>query len=284
MESDVSRPLVSVLMVVYRPDPVYFPLAVRSILQQTFRDLEFIIVEDPSDQPAAPLLAQFSDDRLRHVCNPQRTTYLGQRNQSLALARAEYGAVIDADDIAHPERIGEQYRLAKSDPNISLLGTQLEVIDPQGQRLGWRRYPTEHAEIIRAFHQHNPFAHPSIFFRPEVLIGLGGYRYDRYPACEDYDLWSRVAKAGHKVANHPHALLQYRSHPGSMKGSKIRGVLRGSREVKQMHWSEDCTLRDRLRSLAERSLLLLPPRLVLRLFERSQLDRQPPPGSPPFPS
>jgi hypothetical protein len=137
-------------------------------------------------------------------------------------------------------------------------------------------YPTDDAGIKRALPRFNPLAHPSVMYRKRVVLEAGGYRYRRYPACEDYELWSRMARSGKRFANHPAPLLRYRIHPGAMKTTHLRGILRGVREVKQMHWVDQMDWRGRLRMCGERGLLWLPPSVALRLFVWSQYRRRRP--------
>lgn len=265
-----KRALISVVMAVFRPDPVYFPQAVKSVLDQTYEELELVIVEDPSDQSAADLLSQFSDPRIRHYCNQSRTGLVAQRNQTLNQARGELVAVLDADDICYPDRIQKQVAFLQRHEDVDVLGSQLEIIDTIGQCIGWRDYPTEHEAMFRAMSRYNPIAQPSVMFRNDRVLKAGGYTYDKYPAVEDYELWSRLVRAGTRIANHQEPLLKYRVHAGGMKTGRLRGSLRGTLEVKETHWGDRMNWRDRLRVCMERTLLCLPPRLVLELFLRTQ--------------
>ena len=101
---------------------------------------------------------------------------------------------------------------------------------------------------------------------------VGGYR-DR--TCEDYDLWSRLALQGARFANLGTALVRYRLHSGAMKSRKLRASLRDTIEIKREHWRGKQTMRGRLRLFGERSLLLLPPALVMALFERLYMRQVP---------
>lgn len=269
----MAKPIISVVMPVLNPHPVYFRQAVESILNQTLEDWELVIVEDPSPRSAAEILRNYPDPRIRHFVNPQRTSLVQQRNRALQEARAELIACQDADDISEPERLAKQFSFMEKNPEITVLGTQLTVIDGDGNILGYRRYPCGHDEIVQAMPRYNPIGQPSVMFRKEVVLKFGGYQYDVYPAVEDYDLWCRLAREGFKFANLLEALVRYRVHVGGMKASKLRGVLKGTIELKKMHWRDQMDFQTRLRLFAEHILLLLPPKLVLWLFLKTQIHK-----------
>lgn len=261
-----KRPLVSVVMPVLDPHPVYFPEAVRSVLDQTLDDLELVIVEDPSSRSAAEMLREFSDPRIRHFRNPQRTCLVDQRNATLAHARAELIACLDADDICEPDRLQKQVDYLQQHPDTCVLGSQLTIIDENSRPRGHRNYPMQHEQIAAALPRFNPIAQPAVMFRSADVHQVGAYKYKEYVGLEDYDLWSRLAKNGYRLANHPQRLLRYRIHPGGLKASKLQGMIRGTLTVKRMHWSREMGWRGRMRMLMERALLWMPPALVMKAF------------------
>ena len=108
-QHSTTAPLVSVVMPVLNPHPKFFFEAVASVLDQTLGDLELVIVEDPSERDAAPILEKFRDRRIRHIRNPRRTSLIEQRNRSIREARAPLVAQLDADDICYPNRLQAQY-------------------------------------------------------------------------------------------------------------------------------------------------------------------------------
>jgi glycosyltransferase involved in cell wall biosynthesis len=265
--SAAPRPLVSVLMPVLRPEPNYFRQAVASILGQKLTDLELLIVEDPSESAAAPLLSEFSDSRIRHIANKERTDLVRQLNQGLHAARAELVARMDADDVADPDRLRCQVDLLAQLPDVSVVGSQLSIIDENGSQRGYRAYPLSPEAIRAALPRYNPLAHPSVLFRRSVIADAGGYQATLHN--EDYDLWSRLALQGHKFANHPEPLLRYRIHSGAVKTTRLRTMIRGTLEVKERYWLPHMNLADRVRLLGERCLLAMPPRLVMAIFKRT---------------
>ncbi len=282
-----SCPRVSVVMPVLNPHPKYFPEAVGSILSQTLEEIELIIVEDPSPRSAAEMLAAFSDARIRYYPNPERSSLVQQRNDAIAQARAQFVACMDADDVSEPTRLQTQYDELTRDVSLGVLGSQLTIIDHHGEPRGYRRYPTGNEAILSSLPRFNPIAQPSVMARKAVIVEAGGYQYSKYPANEDYELWCRLAQRGIRFANHREPLVRYRIHPEGLKSSKLRGIIRGTLEVKRMYWEDTMDLRGRVRMLMERVLLLLPPGSVLRLFAwthfRSRHPRGRAAGSPSVP-
>jgi glycosyltransferase involved in cell wall biosynthesis len=269
-----ERPLVSVVMPVLAPHPTYFRQAVESILAQTLTDLELIIVEDPSDSSGAELLRGITDPRLRHVQNPTRTSLVDQRNQALDATRADFIAMLDADDIAEPQRLATQLEFLRAHPDIGVLGSQLTIIDEVGALIGTRSYPIDHDDIVRAMTRYNSIAQPSVMARRQVLFDAGCYQYRAFPVNEDYELWSRLAARGVRLANHPEALIRYRVHQSGTKAMMLKRMLRATIDVKNKFWRDRMDVGARARYWSEHALLGLPASWVLKLFVLTQYARE----------
>lgn len=282
-QEDVATklPLVSVAMVVYRPHPVYFRQAVQSILAQTLRDFELVIVEDPSPVSSQEFLAGIDDPRIRYFRNPRRTSLVAQRNRALAEARAELVAVQDADDIAEPTRLEQQVDYLRAHPDVGILGSQVAVIDAANAVRGHRSFPLEHESIVQAMKCFLPVSQPSAVFRKSLVLEVGGYQESGagIVGAEDYDLVCRLAQHGVRLANLPEALLRYRLHPGQLKASHLRDIIRGTVRVKRRYWRGQMDLSARIWLGCEYVLLGLPSALVHPLLIRL-LYHQPEPTPP----
>jgi glycosyltransferase involved in cell wall biosynthesis len=274
-EQDAEWPLVSVMMTVTQPDSTFFAQAVESVLGQTLARFELIIVEKPSHSSAASLLERYSDTRIHHFLTSPQSTLVQQRNLALDHARSEYVAVLDADDVCEPNRLEVQYHLLRNNPQIAVLGSQLVIIDERGSVIGRRGYPCESDDVVRAMSRFNAIGHPSVMFRRSIILSAGSYSYSRFPATEDYELWSRLAKLGTVLANHPEALLRYRLHSKSLKSLCVHGILRGTLDVKRRYWRDRMDIRARLRFWAEHALLLMPANWVLGLFRSCVVRPEP---------
>jgi hypothetical protein len=153
---------------------------------------------------------------------------------------------------------------------VSVLGSQITIIDQNGRKRGRRRYPLTHEAILRALPRFNPLAHPSVMYRRGPVLDAGGYTY---PVNEDYELWSRLAWRGVRFANHPESLLEYRIHPSALKATRLREILRGTLEIKRLYWQDRMDTLGRARMLLERLMLWLPPKAVAGLFAATHFRR-----------
>lgn len=207
-------PRVSVVLPVYNGEP-YLAEAIDCILGQTFADFELIIINDGSKDGSNGCVAGFSDPRIRYFEQPN-AGLAATLNRGIALAEGEYLARQDQDDIAHPERLAEQVAFMDKNPDCGMVGTWAEIFSEteSGQRFHY--HPAENLELKLHLHFRNPFVHSSMMLRTDTVRRIGGYTTDttRQPP-EDYELWSRMARAG-KVANIPRVLVRYREVASSM--------------------------------------------------------------------
>lgn len=214
-----QRPRVTVLMTVYNGER-FLPAAVRSVLEQTFPNLELLVVDDGSVDATARILAQFAEDdeRVRILRNARN---LG-RSASAALgvehASGEFLARLDADDVSEPRRIERQVAFLEEHHDIDVVGSWATEIDERDVAVGMRRVPTEPREI-RELIWANPIIHSSSMVRHEALLRIGSY--DRsLPNLEDYELWFRGAASGLRMANLPEPLIRYRVAPHQWRKRK----------------------------------------------------------------
>ncbi|TCD12755.1 glycosyltransferase [Pedobacter frigidisoli] len=202
------EPKITVFMAAYNAAP-FIEESITSILNQTFRDFEFIIVDDGSTDETASIIEGFNDSRILLVKNETNKGLQFTRNRLLNLARGMYIAILDADDVALPERLEKQYNFLSTQPQIALCGGHAEIIDEHGV--------IQQRKIIVPTNQHvnmymlfcNPFINSSSMFRTEVFIELNGYH--DYVISEDFDLFIRFSEK-YEVANIDEFLVKYRIH------------------------------------------------------------------------
>ncbi|MGE0865716.1 MAG: glycosyltransferase [Vicinamibacterales bacterium] len=269
----MTPPLVSIVVPVFEPHPVFFRQAIDSLLAQTYAGFEVIIVEDPSPASGRAMLAGLADRRITHIVNAARTSLPQQHNRALAEARGRFICRFDADDVCEPQRIERELAYLERHPEVDVVGCWLTVIDDQSAVLGMRRYPTDHAAIVAAMQRFNPIANSSVMFRREVYERFGGWRDSTLPA-QDYEWYSRLAAGGARFANLPEPLVRYRLHGGSIKSSQLRGTILTTIDVKRTYWRGQMDLVSRLMLLAEQALLFLPAWLVLKLFVAIRYGRR----------
>jgi glycosyltransferase involved in cell wall biosynthesis len=260
----MTPPLVSIVMPLLMPHPLYFREAIESVVNQSFTDFELIVVEDPSAATGQAFLARFNDARIKYILNSERTSLVRQHNRALSETRGRFICRFDADDICEPQRLERELTFLQSHPGVDIVGSCVTVIDEHGAVIGARQYPLEHNAILAAMRRYNPIANSTVMYRREVYERFGGKRDSPLPA-QDYEWYSRVATGGARFANLAEPLVRYRVH-AQMSRQKLRGTLRTTLEVKNMYWRAGMDLPSRAFMIVERALLFLPAWLVRRMF------------------
>lgn len=200
----------------------YLYAATASILNQTYEDFEFIIIDDGSTDETAAILDGFSDPRIVRVHNKQPSTLPVALNQGLALARGEFIARMDGDDIALPERLEQQIAFLEQNSQVGVVGTQVSIIDGKGRAAHHQELPQTHSMIVWRLFTGFALAHPSVMMRRALVEQLGGYNPE-YVVSQDRELWMR-AMWYTRFANLPTALMQYRTHPKSATSQKTGNI------------------------------------------------------------
>jgi hypothetical protein len=229
--------------------------ALESILAQTFRDFEFLIVDDGSRDESAAIVEQCGDSRIRLVRNAENKGQTACLNQGLALARGQWIARQDADDISRPRRIERQLARVAQEPAPKLLGSQAWLIDGTGKVAGLLNVPLGPASFEWASLFENPVVHTAAFFCRETALRLGGYD-PAFRICQDYDLWARFSRE-HPAANLPGRHVLYRVTPGSLQHADRATVHGEARRIFDRLWarafpyrpptSEELTMIDQFR-------------------------------------
>ena len=207
-----DSPVISVIMPVFNGMP-FLEAAVRSILEQTFRDFEFIIINDGSTDNTGAVLEALAarDDRIRLI-HQQNRGVSAASNRGIDTARGKYIALMDADDISLPLRFEKQVAVLEKNPHIGVLGTQVKHIDTEGKPYDME-WPLPISPGLTAWQTlfRCSIANPSVLMRRSTLLDVGGYREACGSHSQDYDLWTRlVRKAG--LTNLPDTLLYFRRH------------------------------------------------------------------------
>ena len=202
-------PTVSVLMTVYNGGH-HVASAVESVLAQSFRDLELLVIDDGSDDGTTPLLEAFAarDPRVRILRNPGNRGRSFSAHRGVDEARGHLVARLDADDWAFPHRLESQVRFLRDRPDVDIVGSWAIEIDEDGVERALRRVPTESSAVRRLIWA-NPIINSSVMFRRQRVLDVGSYDAT-LPYLEDYDLWFRCADAGLVMANIPEPLIRYR--------------------------------------------------------------------------
>ncbi|MFQ5865393.1 MAG: glycosyltransferase family 2 protein [bacterium] len=216
-------PKVSVLMPVYNEER-RISSAIVSILNQTFTDFEFLIINDGSQDNTAEVVRSFTDKRIRLINNGKNLGFVQSLNKGIFLALGKYIARIDADDLALPTRLEKQVEFLEQNPDVAVLGTAAFHNDEIRKEKFIRVPPTEDYEIKCEMVKYVPLEHSSIMVRIAVLKEMGGYD-EHYDDVEDLELWIRIGRK-YKLANLSEPLIIRNVRPDSFWFSNYNAVTR----------------------------------------------------------
>ena len=220
---------ITVLMAVRDTPPEMLRRAMDSILAQTLREFEFLILDDGSER--AETCAELeregaADSRVRLVRGPPRGL-TATLNRGLGLATGEFIARQDADDWSEPDRLRRQAAFLDEHPQIALCGSNAWTHRHDGRPLWATHLPEGAAAIREALWKGNPFVHGVTLFRADIAKRLGGYR-EEFPFAQDYDLFWRLSDAA-GAANLPEPLYHYRYNAGAVSAQRAAEQARAHR-------------------------------------------------------
>ena len=252
-----AKPL-SVVMPVYNALP-FLDDSINSILTQTFTDFEFVIFDDASTDGTVGRLRHWAarDQRIKLHENKMRLGLSGSSNAVVAQARGAIVARMDADDVAHPDRLKRQWQIIEHQADVAVVGTLCNGIDASGREVR----PRDRWRLVRRS-GYIPFPHGSAMFRREVFDRVGGY--DDTPGAEDQKLFSKMATAG-RVVTLPDVLYSYRYHANNAT------LFNGLRAVGENHSNNGESLAAFYMLGAMRLWAGDPPKLLEPLLEKKSM-------------
>lgn len=208
------NPKITILMSVYNGEK-YLQEAIESVLNQTFRNFEFLIINDGSTDKSEEIIKSHNDHRIRLIVNEKNIGLISSLNKGLDAARGEYIARMDCDDISLPQRLEKQFNFLKNNPDVGVVASFTREIDEDGKSLSthWKqdRESISREEIYHNLFFGNCVAHPTVIVKKEILNKSNlRYRSD-YLDAEDYDLWCRISQIA-PIVKMPEPLLHYRRH------------------------------------------------------------------------
>ncbi|TRZ48749.1 MAG: glycosyltransferase [Dehalococcoidia bacterium] len=216
--------LVSIVMPLYQSNPKYFQKSLSSIINQTYDNLELMLIIDKKDKDIDAeifnIIEDFKDDhRIRMIVRTKKKGYCSALNNGIRKSSGFFIARLDSDDYCEPNRIERQMDMI-SDFNLDLVGTWTIVIDENGKKLGELRTPISNQSIRSQVMLHNPFVHSSIIFSRSVVNKIGLYN-TLFEGAEDYEFYLRVISKGYLCSSVPEFLTFLRESPNSiMRGRK----------------------------------------------------------------
>ena len=214
--------MISIIMSTYKEEETLLRESIESILNQTFKDFEFIIILDyPDNNLHKKIIEEYSkiDNRIRFFVNEKNLGLTGSLNRGLSLAKGEYIARMDADDISLPYRLERQLEYIKKN-QYDLIGGITQMIYEDGNSIySIQKVPTDFNKIKKALRYGQCIAHPTWLGRKEVFDYLNGYR--NIPLCEDFDFTLRVVLNGFKISNLNETVLKYRMTKNSISRNNL---------------------------------------------------------------
>jgi len=216
----IDNPKISVIMSVYNGQK-YLKHSIESILNQTFKDFEFIIINDYSIDNTQKIIESYKDQRIILINNRKNLGLPKSLNIGLNKSSGKYIARMDADDISLPHRLEAQYNFLEKNKQIGLIGGQVEKIDSSNNSIGYKKSRPQDLDIIKFWIiTKNPLVHPTIFFRKEILKIIGPYN-ETFIYAQDFELYSRIIKK-YKITNLPEVLIKFRYHNESITRTSLK--------------------------------------------------------------
>lgn len=214
------EPKVSVIMSVYNNQD-YLKYTIESVLNQTYKNFEFIITDDASNDKSAEIIMQYAsiDSRIRVIKNKKNIGLTKSLNNMLEISEGKLVARIDGDDICLPDRLEKQVNIFRNNVDIGIVFSDTILIDYQGNIIceSWR--PREFKTIQKLMFVHNYIPHPTVMYNREIIIRNGKYN-EAFRTGQDRELWLRLIENGVKFEYIRESLVMYRLNPNSVRVEK----------------------------------------------------------------
>ena len=205
-------PLVTVITTFYNAEQT-IEAAVESILSQTFEDLEYILIDDGSDDRSNKLIKNFKDNRIRLI-GPGRLGRAKALNLALDYANGDYICILDADDISNETRIEKQLTVFEAHENLALVFGNASLIDEDSNLVGKTCFPTNFDSIERSLLSLNPFPHSSVMFNRKMILDMGGYN-ERCEKSIDFNLYIELLMNKKMILGISEPIISLRESPNT---------------------------------------------------------------------
>ncbi len=223
----MKAPKISVLMPVYKTKPEFLRATIQSILNQTFKDFEFLILDDCPTDSREEIVKAFNDKRIKYVKNKKNMGITPSRNKLIQMAKGKYLAVMDHDDISLVKRFEKQVKFLDRHPEIGVVGCQYQILP----RMRQSRLPTTNEEIQMGLMQDCMILHPSSMIRASVLKE-SPYQAEFSPS-EDYMLWCNLIGKT-KFYNLPETLFHYNLHETNTSKTQSQKMLDTAQKIRKV--------------------------------------------------
>lgn len=237
---DGDQPLISVIMGVYNGEE-FFDDSINSILNQTYSNFEFIIVNDGSKKPAVDAISKYTDKRIR-VVHQNNKGHAGALNTGISLATGKFIARQDSDDISLPTRLEKELQLLVSSENIGVVGTFFTYVDEETLEPSiTMTQPHKKIDVKRSMLVHNPLGHGTTMFKKEIFEKIEPYTNKLGPI-EDFELWLRIADK-YELAVVPENLYLYRLNTKGMSSLGGQTQIKVTKDLIKKQWKKPFPLK-----------------------------------------
>lgn len=228
--------MISVIMSVYNEKSIYVEKAIDSILNQTYSDLEIVIVLDlPDNETLLRILKEYThkDARVKLLINDRNIGLAMSLNRAIEVAHGEYLARMDADDISKPERLERELEYLIN-YGLDVVSCVADKIDENGNVWGEIKPFNNRPEVIKDLLEiQNVIIHPTVLMRTDIIKSVGGYR--NFPSCQDYDLWLRLITNNYKIGIINENLFQFRKHRDSVTATRRYNQILNEKYIREMY-------------------------------------------------
>lgn len=218
-----NKPLISVIMPVFNGGS-FLADAIESILQQTYTNFELMIINDNSKDSTEKIILLYKKKfptKIIYIKLKNRLGAYGAANIGISKANGEFIALMDSDDVSHPQRFEKEVNYLIKNKEIIVVGSQAKLIDKNGFVIGRKVFPLHHKDIYRSFFEVQPIVHPSCMIRRSILPNKNKLYHNKYEVNDDYYTLFSLFKYG-KFANLPDFLFNYRIHSGNSSLQRIK--------------------------------------------------------------
>ena len=214
------KPKITVIMSVFNGSK-FLAESIQSILDQTFKEFEFIIINDGSTDNSLDIIRSFesADSRIK-VISKLNEGLAKSLNTAISISKGEYIARMDADDISYKNRLEKQYEFMQKNKSIDLCGCSMDIIDELGNVTSEKIQASNNHEILKKRFFQSPILHITFFGKKLFFLKNNGYR-EEFKYAQDYDLVMRGIDAGAKICNIKHKLVQYRDYQQKIEPKKF---------------------------------------------------------------
>jgi len=260
---------VTVLMPAYNAEK-HLEAAIESILDQTFKDFEFLVIDDGSKDKTWKIIQEYAktDKRIIPIRNDKNLKLAGVFNQGVHLAHGEYIARMDSDDWSYPTRLEKQFKFMENNPEVVIVGSSVDICHENLEKIYTRNYGANDSEIRKKIFRYSPFCHPAVMVRKNPLQSCGGYN-PLLILGEDYDIYFRLGKKG-KFANLPETLMKLRLHDYSTFRQNLKLVQRNTLYVRLkavVEYEYKMSFIDKIIFIGQYlTFMIVPQKYLMRLF------------------